>query len=1107
MSKAKAVNSYQPELLWYKDAIIYELHVKTFCDSNNDGIGDFQGLKGKLGYLESLGVTAIWILPFYPSPLRDDGYDIADYMSVNPDYGTIADFREFLDEAHRRGMKVITELVVNHTSDQHEWFRKARTAPAGSPERDYYVWSDDPNRYAETRIIFQDFEASNWTWDPVAGQYYWHRFYHHQPDLNFENPAVHKALFDVLDFWLGMGVDGLRLDAVPYLYEAEGTNCENLPKTFEFLRKLRSYVDTNYPNRMLLAEANQWPEDSAAYLGNGDMCHMNFHFPLMPRMYMAVAMEDRFPLIDILDQTPAIPEACQWASFLRNHDELTLEMVTDEERDYMRRVYANDPKARINLGIRRRLAPLMGNDRRKIELMNIMLLSLPGTPVLYYGDEIGMGDNYYLGDRDGVRTPMQWNADRNAGFSRANPQRLQLPVIIDPEYHYEAVNVEVQETNMNSLLWWMRHTLATARRYKAFSRGTIEFLHSSNPKVLLFIRKFGDETILSVINLSRNAQAISVDLAAYEGCVPEELFSMNRFPTIRATPYVVALGPYGYFWLRLVGKEESAGDNERFSSPVLAADGWDALFRGRNLDRLESVLLPAFFRAARWFGGKARNIIRIRVLDRVPVGGLDGTLCIITEVNYPSGENERYQVPLTFVPAEKVPVGDEQFRSHMIARIEFAGIDGYLCDAVCDHAFRSSLLSLILDKGSWKGASGRIVGEPGSRLKDFQCTTDLRSLPSELLGTEQSNTSMKFGDRLCLKLYRKVDVGIAPEIEMCRTLTDRTEFRNLPFYLGSFDFARSYRERCSLGVLQNFVRNEGDGWQLSLDHVLRYYEDLLSRLPKGLTPPELPAISGSKVSLPPIMHELVGEFYLEMIEKLAERTAGMHAALGSIGDDPGFAPEPFTSLYQRSIFQAMTAQVKRLMISLRENPGAMPEASRDLARLLLSKEADILDSFEPIRKEKIETVKVRIHGDYHLGQVLYTGNDFVILDFEGEPARSLSERKIKRSVYRDLAGMLRSFDYAAFNVLLRHQAFRQEDRERLRPWAELWSFYVGQHFIDVYTERTVGKGLIPEAPRQRELLLRSYLMNKAVYELNYELNNRPEWAPIPMGGILRLIGA
>jgi maltose alpha-D-glucosyltransferase/alpha-amylase len=1106
MPTRKAVKSYQPEHLWYKDAIIYELHVKTFCDSNNDGIGDFRGLTSRLGYLESLGVTAIWILPFYPSPLRDDGYDIADYTSVNPDYGTIDDFCEFLEEAHRRGIKVITELVVNHTSDQHEWFKKARKAPKGSPERDFYVWSDDPTKYGEARIIFQDYEASNWTWDPVAGQYYWHRFFHHQPDLNFENPAVHQALFDVLDFWLGMGVDGLRLDAVPYLYEAEGTNCENLPHTFEFLRKLRSYVDEHYPNRMLLAEANQWPEDSAAYLGKGDMCHMNFHFPLMPRMYMALATEDRFPIIDILAQTPEIPESCQWASFLRNHDELTLEMVTDEERDYMRRIYAHDQRARINLGIRRRLAPLMSNDRRRIELMNIMLLSLPGTPVLYYGDEIGMGDNYYLGDRDGVRTPMQWNADRNAGFSRANPQKLLLPVIIDPEYHYEAVNVEVQESNPNSLLWWMRHTIATARRFQAFSRGTIEFLNASNPKVLMFIRSYEDETILTVINLSRNAQAVNVDLAAYEGCVPEEIFSMNRFPRVRKEPYMVALGPYGYFWLRLICEEAPADRCALLEKAALRAASWPELFVGRNLDKLETALLPPYYKSARWFGGKARNIIRIRVNDTVPVAEMSNTAFAITEVHYPSGENERYQLPLTFVPLERGNLADESFYRHAIARVELDGLEGFLIDASADETFRSRLLDLILHKETWSGAAGKITADAGKMLETCFAAKAGEALPaSHLMGLEQSNTSIRYGEQLCLKLYRKIDNGTAPEIEISRVLTDHTAYRNIPVYLGSFDYGKSHRERCSLGILQNFVPNESDGWRLSLDHVQRYFENVLSHRAQGLQPPVMPSLSSATHELPALMRELIGEFYLHMAGKLAERTAEMHIALGSIATDSAFAPEPFTTLYQRSIYQAMTDQVKRGTIFLRESMKSVPKEARPLANELLAREKKILEQFEPIRQEKIDTVKIRIHGDYHLGQVLYTGNDFVILDFEGEPARSLSERKIKRSVYRDLAGMLRSFDYAAFNVLMQNQAIRPEDRKALEPWAELWSYYVGQHFIDVYTQQTEGSGLIPKEPRQRDLLLRSYLMNKAIYELNYELNNRPEWLPIPMNGILRLI--
>src|SRR5450432_1439197 len=503
------------DALWYKDAVIYELHVKTFHDSDGDGIGDFRGLIEKIDYLQELGVTAIWLLPFYPSPLRDDGYDIADYYDVNPNYGTLADFQAFLAAAHERGLKVITELVINHTSDHNPWFQKSRRAAPGSPERDLYVWSDTLEKYKEARIIFKDFETSNWSWDPLARAYYWHRFYAHQPDLNFENPAVHEALLSVVDFWLEKGVDGLRLDAVPYLFEAEGTNCENLPQTHGFLRKLRAHVDSKFSDRMLLAEANQWPEDAAAYFGAGDECHMNFHFPIMPRMFMAIHMEDRFPILDILAQTPQIPAGCQWALFLRNHDELTLEMVTDEERDYMYRAYANASEMRINLGIRRRLAPLVGNDRRKMELLHGLLFSLPGTPVLYYGDEIGMGDNVFLGDRNGVRTPMQWSADRNAGFSRANPQRLILPIIIDPEYHFEAINVEAQQNNTHSLLWWTKRLIALRKRFQAFGRGSIAFLTPVNHRILAFARTFHPresegETVLVVANLSRFVQYVEL---------------------------------------------------------------------------------------------------------------------------------------------------------------------------------------------------------------------------------------------------------------------------------------------------------------------------------------------------------------------------------------------------------------------------------------------------------------------------------------------------------------------------------------------------------------------------------------------------------------------
>src|SRR4051794_33239353 len=552
--------------LWFKDAVIYELHVRAFGDSNGDGIGDFDGLTSRLDYLQQLGVTALWLLPFYPSPLRDDGYDIADYAGINPVYGNLRSFKRFLNEAHRRGLRVITELVLNHTSDQHPWFQRSRHAKAGSRWRDYYMWSDTPDRYPGVRIIFEDYEHSNWTWDPVAGAYYWHRFFSHQPDLNYDNPEVREVMLRVVDRWLEMGVDGVRLDAVPYLFAREGTNCENLPETHDYLKALRSHVDALFPGRLLLAEANQWPEDAVAYFGDsakgGDECHMAFHFPVMPRLFMGLRMEDRFPIIDILQDTPPIPENCQWANFLRNHDELTLEMVTDEERDYMYRSYAADPQMRVNVGIRRRLAPLLGNDRRKIEIMNALLFSLPGTPVLYYGDELGMGDNVYLGDRDSVRTPMQWSPDRSAGFSGTNPQQLYLPVIIDPDYHYESINVEAQDRNPSSLLWWMRRIIALRQQHPVFGRGEIEFLYPENAKVLTFIRRDANEEVLVVANLSRLAQSVHLDLHGQRGYTPVELFGGNEFPVIGENPYHLTVGPYGFYWFLLDPNRQEA----RFAS-------------------------------------------------------------------------------------------------------------------------------------------------------------------------------------------------------------------------------------------------------------------------------------------------------------------------------------------------------------------------------------------------------------------------------------------------------------------------------------------------------------------------------------------------------------
>jgi maltose alpha-D-glucosyltransferase/alpha-amylase len=537
--------------LWYKDAVIYETHVKAFHDANGDGIGDLRGLIDKLDYLQALGIDCLWLLPLFPSPQKDDGYDISDYRAIHPDYGTLEDFGALVEAAHARGIRIVVELVVNHTSDQHPWFQAARRAPRDSPERSFYVWSDTEERYRDARIIFTDTEKSNWTWDPEARQYYWHRFFSHQPDLNFDNPAVLEGVLEVLRFWGELGVDGFRLDAVPYLVERDGTSCENLPETHTVIRKLRAFVDQHFPGRMLLAEANQWPADVRPYFGEGDECHMAFHFPLMPRIFLALRLEDVEPIIEIMNRTPAIPDSCQWALFLRNHDELTLEMVSSDERDYMYLAYGLDPRAKLNVGIRRRLAPLMDNSRRRIELLHALLFSFPGTPIIYYGDEIGMGDNIYLHDRNGVRTPMQWSPDRNAGFSRADPGRLYSAPISDPVYGYQAINVEGQERDSSSLLHWMRNIIALRKLFQAFGRGSMEILPVKNRRVLAYVRRLDEDVILCVANVSRFAQPAELDLSAFEGYVPVEMLGYTEFPRVGRLPYFLTLGPYGYYWFEL----------------------------------------------------------------------------------------------------------------------------------------------------------------------------------------------------------------------------------------------------------------------------------------------------------------------------------------------------------------------------------------------------------------------------------------------------------------------------------------------------------------------------------------------------------------------------
>ncbi len=1091
--------------LWYKDAVIYQCHVKSFFDGNGDGIGDFVGLARKLDYIEDLGVTAIWLLPFYPSPMRDDGYDIADYYEVNPHYGTLDEFRAFLSEAHRRGIRVITELVLNHTSDQHPWFQKSRHAEPGSMWRNFYVWSDTKMRYADARIIFKDFETSNWTWDPVANAYYWHRFYFHQPDLNFDSPHVQEATLRVIDFWMEMGVDGVRLDAVPYLYEREGGNCENLPETHAYLKKLNEHVQSRFKNRMLLAEANQWPEDAVAYFGKGDECQMAFHFPLMPRIFMSIQMEDRFPITDIMEQTPVIPSNCQWAVFLRNHDELTLEMVTDEERDYMYRVYAQDPQARINLGIRRRLAPLVENNRRKIELMHALLFSITGTPVLYYGDEIGMGDNFYLGDRNGVRTPMQWSPDRNAGFSPANSQRLFLPIIIDPEYHYESVNVDNQEHNTSSLLWWMRRKIALRRRYKAFGHGTLEFISPDNPKILAFIRKFGEEEILIISNLSQYPQVATLQLGRYAGCVPEEISGQNKFPPIKKIPYTFMVGGYDYYWLVLRRPAVIAGtESERLIPQLAVGDSWRNIFRDKYLNELEETLLPTYLRTCSWFGTGIRGIREVRVLENLSLSSAEDGTVLLLQAEYFDHPRELLCLPLAFTAGVGALEVLAECPQAIVARLQVGLEEGVLYDAVFDERMRRALLALIETAGEIRGIKGVLAGKPASGSPALR--EPGAPLPTSIVVVPESrNSVMVFENTSVLKLFRRLEPGINPDSEMVRFFSEETDFRHAPGFGGTLEYARPGEAPMVTALMEAYVPSQGDAWLHSLNALNQYVERLLSRRTELRESPKLirSLWKPESESLTRFVEEIMGGVYPEFVRLLGIRTAEMHLALWR-STRPDFAPEPFTQLYQRSVYQSIRNGVGKALVDLQKNLSRLTPTLQKEARHLLSREKQVLQRLSPLLELRFHIDKTRLHGDYHLGQVLYTGKDFVVIDFDAQAGRSLSERRLKRSPLLDVASMIRSFHYAAYTALFRHVTVSPEDRQLLEPWMEAWFHHMAGIFWRAYRDTAGETRLLPVSEEAR-LLLNVFLMEREAWELRAELNKRPEWAVVPIRGLTGLL--
>ncbi|HEX2191449.1 MAG TPA: maltose alpha-D-glucosyltransferase [Longimicrobiaceae bacterium] len=1086
---------------WYKDAVFYELHVKAFQDSNADGVGDFRGLIERLDYVRDLGVDCIWLLPFYPSPLKDDGYDIADYYGIHPQYGNLEDFQRFLDAAHDRGLRVIADLVLNHTSSDHPWFQRARRAPRGSPERAWYVWSDTDEPYRDARIIFTDTEPSNWSWDPVAQQYYWHRFFAHQPDLNWDNPEVKEAMFGVMEYWLERGLDGFRADAVPYLIEREGTICENLPETHDILKEFRVRIESRYPGRILLAEANQWPDDVRPYFGDGDEFHMAFHFPLMPRIFMAVRQGIRKPIVEIIQRTPAIPEDCQWCMFLRNHDELTLEMVTDEERDYMYAEYAADARMRINLGIRRRLAPLMENDRRKIELLNSILFTMPGSPIIYYGDELGMGDNIWLGDRDGVRTPMQWTPDRNASFSRAESARLYAPVISDSIYGHQAINVESQEKSPFSLLNWMKRLVQVRKQHHAFGRGSIEFLQPENPHVLAYLRQHEQDTILVVNNLSGAAQSVRLDLSRFAGCVPVEMLGHTEFLPIDETPYALTLSPYGFFWfaIRARADGEEGSELDATLAHEWAEQDMRVLESRASVSALVAALPYEWLTSQRWFRGKGREVVAVELQDHAVVAPEHGPRWMVAavQVRFAQGEPDVYLLPLSLRPPLERGASAEP-----IAAVATESGEVRLYEALVDRYTAMALLRVMREEETLPSSEGRFRGHRGELL-----TQDAgRLTPVKRMSAEQSNTSIVFGERLIMKLFRKLEAGVNPDLEVTRFLVEQAGFRGVPELAGWLDYTGGGVATASVAGVFRFVPNAGDAWAYTRRALDRYFA-AASRSAAD------PATAAGRDAT----RRMMGDFHAAA-RSLGRVTGELHAALASAGPEhPDFAPELITEedvrgwveAYQRDA-AVVLGEVARRLESI---PGVFPAGTHNDLAAIIREGADLRHRADDLRLlNEGGLTRTRTHGDYHLGQVLRAsdpgaaGSDWFVMDFEGEPARPLAERRAKQSPLRDVAGMLRSFDYAVRMALAEQDAGDLRTRAALEGWADAWRGMVRGVFLEGYVEAAGGAGFLPDDPETLRRVLTVFELDKAVYELGYEMSNRPAWIWVPIRGIRDLLG-
>lgn len=1093
--------------LWYKDAIIYELHVKTFFDSNGDGIGDFPGLISKLDYLQELGVNTLWLLPFYPSPGRDDGYDIADYHNVHPAVGGMEDFHRFIDEAHRRGLRVITELVINHTSDQHPWFQAARRAPPGSNKRDYYVWSEDKSKYSGTRSIFTDTENSNWAWDEEAQAYYWHRFFWHQPDLNFANPHVFKAIMHVMGFWLNAGVDGMRLDAMPYLCEREGTNSENLPETHAVIKRMRAELDEHYQNRMFLAEANQWPEDVREYFGDGDECHMAFHFPLMPRMYMAIAQEDRHPIVEIMEQTPDIPDNCQWGVFLRNHDELTLEMVTDRERDYLHQTYAIDPQARLNLGIRRRLAPLLGNDRNRIELMNLLLMTMPGSPIIYYGDEIGMGDNLLLGDRNGVRTPMQWGGGLNGGFSTADSDHLFLPPVVDPVYGFGAVNVESQHRNSFSLLNWMRRLIAMRKAHRAFGRGTLSFLRPGNRKILAYLREHADEMILCVANLARAPQAVELDLSLFKGRVPVELMGRSKFPPIGELPYLLTLSGHGFYAFRLAADVEApAWHEERPVSPdlpvlVLVGTGWRTLFSRtedsedvsqlmvhRARDQLERQIIPRFFRSQPWF------VSRDAAAEKFEFGEMrewtvesGSWLLAIAMVTLASGEVYRYAVPLALAWEDEDEARVSALLHATLAKVRRRARMGVLFDAFWDDAFCRAVISSMERGAALEFGGGQLRFQVTSAFPGFAPPEGAATVTRTV--SERGRLLVNLGDQLILKGYRWLLAGEHPELEISRFLTETAKFTHMAQLAGTVEYSDNEGNSSTLAILERYAKNQGDAWAYTLNYLERFLDECRTQPARA----------------PEVRHAA----YMDLIKTLGLRTAEFHQALAlpdAAGTAGAFGSEPITADDIAEWAGSVRIQMDAMYELLEAELPHLPDAVQVTGSSLLAARSRLHRRIMRAAAVPPAAMKARCHGDYYLGQVWLSNNDFLITNYGGEPERTWPERRWKHTPLRDVAGMLSSFSEAAAAALDQVQvaADSREAVTLLQQHADSWQMLASREFFKSYRRAMKGQALFPSDAQAAERLVTLFMMEKACASLGGALAQHSKTAGTAMQRLIQL---